>query len=113
MRSWQLVSLFVIALLLAYFPWVRSSQAAPPESGSKPLACALIDVDQSALAGLVEAELIVRPTEEWLERTEISRLLEEKQLQLLLGASAGDDRVSLGQTLKADVLVLLRTTKQE
>ncbi len=99
--------------VLACFSFVRSATAAPPETSSEPLTCALIDVDQSALAGLVEAELIVRPSEEWLERTEISRLLEEKQLQLLLAAEAGDDRVSLGQTLKADVLVLLRTTKQE
>jgi len=33
-------------------------------------------------------------------------------LQLLLSAGAGDDRVALGQTLKADVLVMLRTTQE-
>ncbi|WP_158261428.1 MULTISPECIES: SHD1 domain-containing protein [Pirellulaceae] len=112
MRYRHYVSLFAVVLLAAILLDPCFAQAAPPEETSQPLRCALIDVDQSALAGLVEAELITRPSEEWLERTEINRLLEEKQLQLLLAAGAGDDRVALGQTLKADVLVMLRTSKE-
>ncbi|MFN3150199.1 SHD1 domain-containing protein [Bremerella sp.] len=113
MRYRQQVSFLVLVLFVAFLSDARVVHADPPEVSAKPLRCALIDVDQSALVGLVEADLITRTSEEWLERTEINRLLEEKQLQLLLSAGAGDDRVALGQTLKADVLVMLRTTKEQ
>jgi len=113
MRSWQPALLFTITILAQLAFDQRYADAAPPKENTKTLRCALIDVDQSAIAGLVEAELITRPSEHWLERTEIQRLLEEKQLQSLLAAGAGDDRVALGQTLKADVLVILRTTKED
>lgn len=113
MRYWQHVSLFAAAVLASFSFFEQVTHAAEAEENAKALRCALIDVDQSALAGLVEAELITRTSEQWLERTEINRLLEEKQLQSLLSANAGDDRVALGQTLKADVLVILRTTQED
>ncbi len=113
MRYRQKVSLFVLVLLSTFSATGRFVQAEPPEASPKTLRCALIDFDNSALAGLVEAELITRTSEEWLERTEINRLLKEKQLQLLLSADAGDGRMALGQTLKADVLVMLSTRKEQ
>ncbi|WP_165698839.1 SHD1 domain-containing protein [Bremerella volcania] len=113
MRTWTSVSFFFGAFLVLFTVHGRLATAAPPQESPKALRCALIDVDQSALAGLVEAELITRPGEEWLERTEINRLLAEKELQSLLSPKAGDGRVALGQTLKADVLILLRTTQKD
>jgi len=60
-------SLLVLLFLVTFLADGRTVQADPPEASPKPLRCALIDVDQSALAGLVEAELITRTSEEWLE----------------------------------------------
>lgn len=113
MRYRQHIALLVIVLFAALLVEPCIAQPASPDANPSTLRCALIDVDQSALAGLVEADLITRSGEVWLERTEINRLLEEKQLQSLLSAGAGDDRIALGQTLKADVLVMLRTKKEQ
>lgn len=75
--------------------------------------CALIDLQQSALGGLVEAELLARPNTQWVERTEIEKLQSEQRLQSILGAQSGIDRRSIGTVLKADVLIILRTTEEE
>ncbi|MFN3150196.1 SHD1 domain-containing protein [Bremerella sp.] len=75
--------------------------------------CALIDLDQSALGGLIEAELLSRPNMQWVERTEIQKLLDEQRLQSVLGAQSGNERRSIGTVLKADVLIILRTIEEE
>ncbi|PQO25274.1 hypothetical protein C5Y96_25560 [Blastopirellula marina] len=75
--------------------------------------CALIDIDQSALGGLLEAELLALPNTQWVERTEIQKLLNEQRLQSIVGAQSGNDRRSIGGVLKADVLVLLRTIEED
>ncbi|WP_158264871.1 SHD1 domain-containing protein [Blastopirellula marina] len=75
--------------------------------------CALIDLDRSALGGLMEADLLTLPDTQWVERTEIQKLLNEQRLQSILGAQSGDDRRSIGTVLKADVLIILRTVEEE
>ncbi|MBI1248003.1 protein kinase [bacterium] len=75
--------------------------------------CALIDANRSAIGGLIEAEVLTRADETWLERSEINKLLQEREVQSLLGADAGGERKALGQTLKADVLVILKTSQEE
>lgn len=108
MRVWR--TRFACSLLIVLFAFIPATRGAPPASGE--LRCAFIDIDQSPLGGLVEAELLTRPEVEWLERTEIQKLIAERQLQPLLAATAGNDRTALGQVLKADVLVILKTTTQ-
>lgn len=75
--------------------------------------CALIDIDQSALGGLMEADLLVLPDTQWVERSEIQKLVNEKQLQSLFSAQSGNDRRSVGGFLKADVLIILRTIEED
>ncbi|QDU92490.1 WD40 repeat domain-containing protein [Lignipirellula cremea] len=72
---------------------------------------ALIDVEQSPLGAALEAELFALDGVEWLERTEVNRVLAEQKLQLLFDANALGDRRSMGQLLKADLLIVLRTGK--
>lgn len=99
-RSYRLVFLTVLFL-------------APTISLAAEQRCALIDIDQSALGGLMEAELLGRPDTQWVERTEIQKLLNEQRLQSILGAQSGKDRRSIGTVLKADVLIILRTIEEE
>ncbi len=75
--------------------------------------CALIDVDQTALGGLLEAELLALPNTQWVERTEIQKLRDEQRLQSLYSAQSGDARRSVGSLLKADVLIILRVTEED
>jgi len=73
----------------------------------------LIVVDESPTAALLEAELLVESEATWLERNEIGRILAEQELQATFGAADGRNRITLGEVLKADVLVMLRNGKRE
>jgi hypothetical protein len=81
------------------------------DEGDRPT-CALVKLDKTPVAALIEAKLLGDPVATWLERSEIDRLLEEQQLDALLGADAGTGRVRLGQLLKAKVLVFLHSGEQ-
>jgi hypothetical protein len=71
-------------------------------------AAALIDVDRSPVGALLEQTLLADKEAQWLERTEIDRVLRERELGALLGPAAAAERSSVGRLLKADLLVLLR-----
>lgn len=98
--------------------WI-ATVAAPPEAGpgaekepqSHPLRCALIDVDRSSSGILLEAWLAEGEGRTWLERSETEKALtNQKELQLAFDAEGVRQRAALGRSLKADVVVLLRTT---
>lgn len=73
---------------------------------------AFIDVDRSARGALLEAELLGQDSVRWLERNRIDDVLRERKVATLLGPSSVAERASLGQLLKADLLVLLREHKE-
>lgn len=73
--------------------------------------CAVIDRAKQPLSELLEARLLANSAATWVERTEIDRILGEQELNAAFGAEGGQSRSSLGQLVKADVLVLLRTAK--
>ncbi|MBW3600098.1 MAG: hypothetical protein KY475_22850, partial [Planctomycetes bacterium] len=50
---------------------------------------------------------------DWLERSELEKVLAERELAALSAAGGVRDRVALGETLKADVLVILQTRRNE
>lgn len=97
-RQTSRLAVFVLCLAI-----VRHAFAEP-----KPTA-ALIDLDKSAVAGLLESRLLTDDSVRWVERTEIDRVLKEQQLQSAFGASGVKERSSLGKLLKADLLILVRT----
>lgn len=98
-----LVPLAVIVMFIG-----REALADPPVVKRLPTA-ALIDFDESVLAGLFEAELLTGDRAIWVERTQIKKVLKEQELQAAFSPAGGRDRLSLGKLLKADLLVLVRT----
>lgn len=110
MRLCQQHRLPIVAVILTLL--FGASFAIADEPVAKAPRCALIDVDKSPMGGLIEAEVLTRDGEDWLERSEIDKLLQERELQSLFTPGAGSDRRALGQTLKADVLVILKTSQE-
>ncbi|PHS11625.1 MAG: hypothetical protein COA78_09310 [Blastopirellula sp.] len=110
--SLRLVRWFTLVILFSGFslPFLMAGAMA---AESAKLRCAFIDIEKSPLGGLLEAELIVRDDTEWLERSEIDKILAEKKLQSLFAADAGEARMSLGQILKADILIILRSETKD
>ena len=70
---------------------------------------AFLDFDASAVGGLLEARLIAKSQYRWVERANIDHVVRERQTQALFSPAGVSERATLGRTLKADVLVLLRT----
>ena len=70
---------------------------------------AFLDFDASAVGGLLEARLIAKSQYRWVERASIDQVVRERQTQALFSPAGVAERATLGRTLKADVLVLLRT----
>jgi hypothetical protein len=73
--------------------------------------CALVDSTKSPMTALLEARLLSRDDATWVERSQIDRILAEAELQTAFGAEGVAARSKLGQALKADLLVLLRSAK--
>ena len=94
------------AALIAVLPCVLLdlcvSQAATPQ-------VAFLDFDASAVGGLLETRLIAKSQYRWIERASIDQVIQERQTQALFAPAGVSERATLGRTLKADVLVLLRT----
>jgi hypothetical protein len=80
--------------------------------------CALI-IDESTGIGLsdlvsvLEVTLSQDPRVRLVERSKIAEVLEEQQIQMLLGPAAGPDRRALGGLLGADLLILLRNAQSD
>lgn len=99
-------------LLFAFISFTSISHALaddPQAAPQRSLRCALIvDPTAAELGGLMEADLLVRSDVDWVERSEIQKLFEEKKLQSLFGADSSGDRKATGAFLKADVLIIVR-----
>ncbi len=111
METPSLAALRWISFLLTIVVVLKPSAPAEASEQEKP-SCALIAADSSPISTLLEARLLARDSEIWLERREIDRVLAEQELQAAFGAAGGADRAALGRLLKADVLVLLRSSVQ-
>jgi hypothetical protein len=79
-------------------------------AAEKPV-CALLDVGGLPVVPVLEAILLEQPTATWVERTQVERVLREQELQAAFSPDGVGRRAALGQLLKADVLVLLRSQK--
>lgn len=97
-------------LLACLLPLLLSARPALAEETTP--RCALVVAGEFPVAKLLEARLLARSSETWLERSEIDRILAEKELQAAFGPAEGGNRASFGQILKADVLVLVRDIVQ-
>ncbi len=92
---------------LACLACLATSMAARAD---EPVTAALVSVNKSAVGTLLEARLLANVPARWVERNQIERILGEQELQAAFGPRDAARRVRLGRLLKADVLVLLRTT---
>ncbi len=71
--------------------------------------CALVSTAVPEVSTLVEAKLLESETADWLERNEIDRILAERKLTASFDLGAVNQHVAMGQLLKADLLVLMRS----
>ncbi|HTU19798.1 MAG TPA: hypothetical protein VMG10_17175 [Gemmataceae bacterium] len=80
-------------------------------AGAAARTAALIDMDRTPAGALLENRLSESTSLTWLERENIAALLKEQELQALFSPQAGTRRTALGQLLKVDLLVLLRSVR--
>lgn len=95
---------FTIAYHAPSAAWSQTTEKKPV----RPTA-AFLALDRSPVAALLEAELLQHVEATWVERTEIGKVLDEQKLQALFAAEAVGERVRLGNLLKVDLLVLVRS----
>jgi hypothetical protein len=108
----HLMPLLVLATSFQLFAIAQELPSGSPLAKARPTA-ALIDLDRSPVAALLEAELLAGEDAIWVERTEIEKVLDEQKLQAVFSPDAGGERARLGRILKADLLVLVRSGKAE
>ena len=98
------------ALLAALAALVAAAN--PPGVGAAPTCAVLADRSLAggnlAYVALAEQRLIASGRVELLDREEVARALDERQLQLLFGSPAVAQRSAVGRRLKADLLVMVR-----
>src|SRR4051812_19628627 len=70
---------------------------------------AVIDDGETKIVPLLEAQLTTSKTAIWVERNQIETILKEQRLQAAFSADAVQQRARLGQLLKCDLLILIRT----
>jgi hypothetical protein len=80
-------------------------------TGKRALKCALLYPEPSGLVTVLETSLAATADRVWLDRSQLDKIVEEQELQSLLGAAAGPARNKLGRVLKADILVFVRIAK--
>ena len=102
----------ILSLALACRVPVAAWGQVADEKLARPTA-ALLVLDRSPVGALLETELLQQAGTTWVERTEIGKVLDEQKLQALLAPDAVRERVKFGNLLKADLLVLVRSGKQE
>ncbi len=100
-------------LVLPCILWATTCHAAPLARGqSTEPRCAFVVSNPSATAGLTEAKLLESGRGTWLERNEIDRILAEQELAACFAAESPGSRIALGRLLKADLLVLVRSSEK-
>ena len=86
-------------------------EAGPKRKGQGVFTGALIALDRSPLASVLEAKLLQSNKATWLDRNAFDQVLREQKLQAMFAPEGSPDRVALGKLLKADLLVLVRTVE--
>ncbi|WP_254508098.1 hypothetical protein [Anatilimnocola floriformis] len=109
--NWRIVALAAGGALCAAIAGEALPVLAQPadRKSVQKITAALIDFNRSPAVALLEAQLLASNLATWVERTEVTRILDEKKLQTLFAADSGGERAKLGKMLKADVLVLVRS----
>ena len=89
----------------------------PATAGALPALAVLADPvageTLAPLAALLEVKLSADARLRLVEREAIQKVLGEQELQTLFGATDAAKRISVGELIKADLLVLLRTARPE
>jgi len=102
-------SSFAILVTLAL---LGEAAAAPPAGEAMPTCAVLADRslagDNLAYVTLVEQRLLASGRVELLDREQVAKALDEKQLQLLFGSGEVARRSAVGKRLRAELLVMIR-----
>ena len=88
-------------------------QAAPPLALCRWAIISDEHVLKSGLSGLLTAALSALPEFELVERDDLDSALRELEIDNLFGTRSSNARLQLGQTLKADVLLLLKQVDRD
>jgi hypothetical protein len=97
-------------VLVSYARGDDGAEATTRATSDKSVTAAFLDLDGSPLAALLEERLLGNPRAEWLERNAIDKIQRERQFTGMMDAAAVRRRAAVGKLLKAELLVLLRTS---
>ena len=121
-RRWRLLSFVSLCCLIGTTtvnsaePEVRGAsrlQAATPLALRRWAIVSDEHVLRSGLSGLLTAALSALPEFELVERDDLAAALRELEIDNLFGMRSSNARLQLGQTLKADVLLLLKQVDRD
>ncbi|NLS97683.1 MAG: WD40 repeat domain-containing protein [Planctomycetaceae bacterium] len=96
-------------LLLCLLPALLTSNAFANDPDQGRRRCAFVTTAPPTISALVETKLLETETVDWLERNEIDRILAERNLAASFDVTATQQRMAMGQLLRADLLVLMRS----
>ena len=114
MPQWLRHFIFCVIMGLALVCRVPlSAWGQPTDAKSARTTAALLALDRSPVGVFLETELLQQTDTTWVERTEIGKVLDEQKLQALFAPESVGERVKFGKLLKADLLVLVRSGKQD
>ncbi len=114
LNPWLLFLLMTISSL-GRLGAAASIDTTQPSAGVVRSAVAVVWNPSDSLAGVPQPELIELKLAHWgifrlVDRSAIASVLKEQQLAAALGPSDGSNRIKLGRLLKADFLVILRSS---
>lgn len=95
----------IVLCILVHLPFIAVATSRTDAATT----AAFVDFDKSAVGQLLEARLLAKKANPWVERASLEQILREQKITSLFSAAGAADRSKLGRIVKADALVLLRT----
>jgi hypothetical protein len=106
--SWKIVAASAGGLLVAAI----AADAQQPTVPTRKITAAFIDVNRNSLSESLAARLSASDKATWLTRTDIDKTLATQKINALPAFDSASERKRLGRLLKAEILVLMRTTQE-